>query len=71
MKRRVLYLILAMTMVVSLLTGCFSSGKQNTTSSTSADIFKEVESQYKIALITDYGEITDQSFNQTTFLDKS
>ena len=67
MKKRVLYLILAMTMVVSLLTGCVSSGKENTTGSTSADIFKEVESQYKIALITDSGEITDQSFAQTTY----
>ena len=28
---------------------------------------EEAEGEYKIAMITDYGDITDQSFNQTTY----
>ncbi|MFQ7044746.1 MAG: BMP family ABC transporter substrate-binding protein [Christensenellales bacterium] len=27
----------------------------------------EAASEYKVAMITDYGDITDQSFNQTTY----
>ena len=52
--KRILALLLAIVMVFSL-AAC--GGGETAESS---------ESTYKVAMITDYGEITDQSFNQTT-----
>lgn len=51
--KKVLSLILAMCMVLSL---CACGGSAS-----------EGEAGYKVAMITDYGDITDQSFNQTTY----
>ncbi len=51
--KKVLSLILAMCMVLSL---CACGGDS-----------AKGEAGYKVAMITDYGDITDQSFNQTTY----
>ena len=56
MKKKILSLVLAAAMVVSM-TACGDSSA-STSSSASSE---------KVAMITDYGDITDQSFNQTTY----
>jgi len=53
--KKILAMLLAIVMVFSLA----ACGGEETTESG--------ESTYKVAMITDYGEITDQSFNQTTW----
>ena len=55
--KKLLALLLATTLVATCLVGCGS--KKSSTSSSSSDT--------KVAMITDYGDITDQSFNQTTY----
>ena len=52
--KKTLALLLAMVMVLSLFAGC--AGKDGAG-----------DGEYRIAMITDYGDITDQSFNQTTW----
>ena len=58
-------LLLSLAMVLALV----ACGQKETTTpddtQTPDDTTPEVE--YKIAMITDYGDITDQSFNQTTY----
>ena len=58
-------LLLSLAMVLALV----ACGQKKTTTpddtQTPDDTTPEVE--YKIAMITDYGDITDQSFNQTTY----
>ena len=51
--KRVISLALCLIMVVCSLAVFASCGKDE-------------ESKYSVAMITDYGDITDQSFNQTT-----
>lgn len=62
-------LVLVVAVVISMLTGCASSGEESSNDTTKEviDIFDEKNTEYKVALITDYGDITDQSFNQTTY----
>ena len=55
--KKILALLLALVMVLSL-AACASSN---------TDKGGEATAEYKIAMITDYGDITDQSFNQTTW----
>ena len=52
--KKVVSILLAVAMTAALLTGCGSKGAAGTDG-------------YKVAMITDYGDITDQSFNQTTY----
>lgn len=54
-------IMLALVMVLGLV-ACTSSEAKD-----SNDANNEAKSEYKIAMITDYGDITDQSFNQTTY----
>ena len=51
--KKIIALLLAMVMVLSF-TACGSSEA-------------EAEGEYAVAMVTDYGDITDQSFNQTTY----
>ena len=51
--KKIIALLLAMVMVLSL-TACGSSEAAS-------------EGEYAVAMVTDYGDITDQSFNQTTY----
>ena len=53
--KKVLSLALAFAMAAALLAGCSGSGSSSDGGS------------MKIAMITDYGDITDQSFNQSTY----
>ena len=59
--KRVLALILALAMCCVLFVGC---GKEETPSGSGDE---PAGSDYKVAMITDYGDITDESFNQTTY----
>ena len=57
--KRYLSLILAVVMVMGLLTACGGNGGE--------DKSQGGTSEYKVAMITDYCDITDQSFNQTSY----
>ncbi len=59
--KRFLALLLALCMVFAL---C-ACGNGDTNKDTEKD--KDTETAMKVAMITDYGDITDQSFNQTTY----
>ena len=59
--KKILSTVLAGFMATSLV-AC-SSGSTSTSTSTGG----EEKSDMKVALVTDYGDITDQSFNQTTY----
>lgn len=54
--KRILTMLLVVSMVLAA-AGCGASGGKE----------KEGGSQYRVAMITDSGDITDQSFNQTTY----
>ncbi len=58
--KRILALVLALCMVFALC-AC-SNGDSEAKETTAPD-----ETAMKVAMITDYGDITDQSFNQTTY----
>ena len=66
--KKFLAVFLAIVMVAGLfaLTACSDKGNTDP-SGTSGSADKPAASDYKIAMITDYGDITDQSFNQTTY----
>ncbi len=57
--KRTIALLLALVMVFAL---CACGNKEEGKPSDNA-----AESEYRVAMITDYGDITDQSFNQTTY----
>ena len=54
--KKLVALLLALVMVFAL---CACGGDKDNGGKDSAT--------YKVAMITDYGDITDQSFNQTTY----
>lgn len=58
--KKTLSLFLTLIMVLSMLTGCVGNTGSNGEGS-------DNKGDYKVAMITDYGDITDQSFNQTTY----
>lgn len=58
MKKKIVSVILAVTMLCSL-AACGAKNTENTE--------KSSENVYKVAMITDSGDITDQSFNQMTY----
>ena len=57
--KRFLAIVLALAMVFAL---CACGGNDNNKETDKPDT-----AAYKVAMITDYGDITDQSFNQTTY----
>ena len=78
--KKIIALLLALSMVACLFVGCGEKTENPTTVSTNPDDSNTeptttttseepgpVELEYKVAMITDYGDITDQSFNQTTY----
>ncbi len=56
--KKILALVLVLVMALSLV-ACKNGTEQSDE--------KENAAQYKVAMVTDYGDITDQSFNQTTW----
>ena len=63
--KKFLALILALVMALSLV-AC-GGGNTNTDDNQNTDDDNPDATTYKVAMITDYGDITDQSFNQTTY----
>lgn len=79
MKKKVMSLLLVSAMAVSMLAGCGSKDEGTADGNAAADGTEQAGnaasdgneagdvSDYSVAMITDYGDITDQSFNQTTY----
>lgn len=75
MKKRVMSLLLVAAMAVSMFAACGSSDNADANNdaantevvSTENNAEVEADAEYAVAMITDYGDITDQSFNQTTY----
>ena len=65
--KKFLAVFLAVVMVAGLFVLSACGNKDNNPTSASGTGDKTPASDYKIAMITDYGDITDQSFNQTTY----
>ena len=61
--KKFLAMILALVMALTLV-ACGDKKDDNQTDDNQGDTN---ETTYKVAMITDYGDITDQSFNQTTY----
>lgn len=55
--------LVSFLLVLTMLCSCFFTGCADTTPVYNGD----PDSEYKVAMITDAGDITDQSFNQTTY----
>ncbi len=78
MKKKVMSLLLAAAMAVSMFAACGSSDDgaanndaENNVADTSVasdeNEEEDADMEYSVAMITDYADITDQSFNQTTY----
>ncbi len=63
--KRFLALLLALCMVFALC-ACGGGDKENN-SKNDGNNYEVTNTEYKVAMITDYGDITDKSFNQTTY----
>ena len=61
--KKLVSLFLVASLAVGCLTGC--GGKKETNNDAAATDAETTE--YAVAMVTDYGDITDQSFNQTTY----
>ncbi len=63
MKKKLLAIVLTTALAVTSLVGC---GAKTDSGDAAAEGGAEA-ADYSVAMITDYGDITDQSFNQTTY----
>ena len=63
--KKFLALILALVMSLSLV-ACGGSKEEEQPAETEQPA-EEAGADFSVAMITDYGDITDQSFNQTTY----
>ena len=57
--KRTISMLLALVMILGMLTACGGNGGENKPADPAIE--------YKVAMITDYSDITDQSFNQTSY----
>lgn len=62
--KKILAMLMAVLMLGALFTACGGDKPVVDDGVSGTDV---VESPYKVAMITDYGDITDQSFNQSTY----
>ncbi|CBK75147.1 nucleoside-binding protein [Butyrivibrio fibrisolvens 16/4] len=71
MKKKLLSVLLVASMVATMFVGCGSSSSSDSasdaTTATEEGAADAAASDKKIAMITDSGDITDMSFNQTTY----
>ncbi|SDI04059.1 nucleoside-binding protein [Pseudobutyrivibrio sp. 49] len=70
MKKKLLSVLLVASMVATMFVGCGSSSNDSAsdaTATTEEGAADAAASDKKIAMITDSGDITDMSFNQTTY----
>ncbi|WP_028234692.1 BMP family lipoprotein [Pseudobutyrivibrio sp. MD2005] len=67
MKKKLLSVLLVATMVATMFVGCGSSNEGSNESGSTNEGSGDAAGEYKIAMITDSGDITDMSFNQTTY----
>ncbi|MBQ5426741.1 MAG: BMP family ABC transporter substrate-binding protein [Pseudobutyrivibrio sp.] len=69
MKKKLLSVLLVASMVATMFVGCGSSSDSASkdSASTKEGAADAATSDYRIAMITDSGDITDMSFNQTTY----
>ena len=67
MKKKLLSVLLVATMMATMFVGCGSSSSDSATSTDEGAATESAAGDYKIAMITDSGDITDMSFNQTTY----
>ena len=58
--KKILALVLVIAMVAALFVGCANEGNNEETKGAEA-------ANMKVAMVTDYGDITDESFNQATY----
>ena len=65
--KKILALLLVALMVVGMFAACSDSKPSTTKPADSKPSTTAPKANYKVAMITDYGDITDQSFNQTTW----
>ncbi|MDD6156485.1 MAG: BMP family ABC transporter substrate-binding protein [Lachnospiraceae bacterium] len=66
MKKKLLSVLMVAAMAIGCLAGCGDkAGDATGTEGAGTDV--SADSDYAVAMITDYGDITDQSFNQTTY----
>ena len=61
--KKILALLLVLAMALSLV----ACGGKTEEKAPAAEAPAEAAGEYKVAMVTDYGDITDQSFNQTTW----
>ncbi|MBQ4428291.1 MAG: BMP family ABC transporter substrate-binding protein [Clostridia bacterium] len=64
--KKLLAIVLAALMLVPVLAAC-QPANNNGDNSGKIDDGGKTDGTYKVAMITDYGDITDESFNQTTY----
>ena len=62
--KKIVSLLLVVVMICALFVGCKDSGEQPADTNAPA---ANTESDMKVAMVTDYGDITDESFNQATY----
>ncbi len=74
--KKFLAMFLASIMVLGMMTACGAPAETSSDAVASGEVSSaevssetqvEANADYKVAMITDYGDITDQSFNQTTW----
>ena len=65
--KKIIALLLAVMMIVGLFAACGKTPVETKPNSTNGTTTAPAGTTYKVAMITDYGDITDQSFNQTTW----
>lgn len=66
MKKKLLSVLMVAAMAIGCLAGC-GDKTGDATGTEGAGTGASADSDYAVAMITDYGDITDQSFNQTTY----
>ncbi len=65
--KKIISLLLTAGLMIGCLAGCGSNSADSNDSADNSASGADAASEYSVAMITDYGDITDQSFNQTTY----